>query len=61
MKVSKVGQVKLSNAPAAFAELHKGKASTLMGRALQSLLIEPLECAKPHVNSGRKDLHCQNL
>ena len=33
--------------PAAFAELHRGKASTLMGRALQSLLIEPLECAKP--------------
>lgn len=33
--------------PAAFAALHRGKASTSMGRALQSLLIEPLECAKP--------------
>ncbi len=36
--------------PAAFAELHrlgKEKASTSMGRALQSLLIESLECAKP--------------
>jgi len=36
--------------PAAFAELHrrgKEKTSTSMGRALQSLLIESLECAKP--------------
>jgi putative transposase len=35
--------------PAAFAELHragKKKPNTSMGRALQSLLIEPLECAK---------------
>ena len=36
--------------PAAFAALHrrgKERASTSMGRALQSLLIESLECAKP--------------
>ena len=36
--------------PAAFAQLHrrgKERASTSMGRALQSLLIESLECAKP--------------
>ena len=36
--------------PAAFAELHRRveeKASTSMGRALQSLFIESLECAKP--------------
>ena len=32
--------------PAAFAALHREKASTLPGRGLQSLLIE-LECAKP--------------
>ena len=36
--------------PAAFAELHRcvtEKASTSMGRTLQSLFIESLECAKP--------------
>jgi putative transposase len=33
--------------PSAFAALHREKASTSLGRALQSLLIEPLECAKP--------------
>jgi transposase InsO family protein len=36
--------------PAAFAELHRAvieKAGTSMGRALQSLFIESLECAKP--------------
>jgi len=36
--------------PAGFAELYRGvteKASTSMGRALQSLFIESLECAKP--------------
>jgi len=36
--------------PAAFAELHRNvieKASTSMGRALRSLFIESLECAKP--------------
>jgi putative transposase len=36
--------------PAAFAELHRrvtGKTSTSLGRALQSLFIESLECAKP--------------
>src|SRR6476469_2196595 len=32
---------------AAFAALHREKASTSMGRALQSLLIEYLECSKP--------------
>jgi integrase-like protein len=37
-------------APAAFAELHRRvteKTSTSLGRALQSLFIESLECAKP--------------
>jgi len=36
--------------PAAFAELHRRvteKTSTSLGRALQSLFIESLECAKP--------------
>ncbi len=36
--------------PAAFAELHrrvKEKTSTSLGRALQSLFIESLECAQP--------------
>jgi putative transposase len=36
--------------PAAFAELHRcvtEKANTSLGRALQSLFIESLECAKP--------------
>ena len=36
--------------PAGFAELHRlvtEKTSTSMGRALQSLFIESLECAKP--------------
>jgi hypothetical protein len=36
--------------PAAFAELHKRvteKASTSLGRAIQRLFIESLECAKP--------------
>ena len=36
--------------PAAFAELlrlRQAKTNTLLGGALQSLLIEPLECAKP--------------
>jgi transposase InsO family protein len=36
--------------PAAFAELHrlgKEEGSTSLGRALQSLFIESLECAKP--------------
>ena len=33
--------------PASFAALHQAKASTLLGHALQSLLMEPLECAKP--------------
>ena len=32
--------------PAAFAALHPGTASTLLERALQSLLMEPLECTK---------------
>ena len=46
---------------AAFAELHKEKASTLMGRALQSLLIEPLECAKPASTAGERTYPAQNL
>jgi putative transposase len=44
-------------APAVFAELHrpgKKKSSASMGRALQSLLIEPLECAKASPNRERR-------
>jgi len=47
--------------PAAFAELHKGKASTLLGRALQSLLIESLECPKTPSIQERGTLTAQNL
>lgn len=47
--------------PAAFAALHRGKASTSMGRALQSLLIEPLECAKPASTAGERTYPVQNL
>lgn len=50
--------------PAAFAELHRlGKetASTWMGRALQSLLIESLECAKPASNEAKRAYTAQNL
>jgi len=49
--------------PAAFAGLHrsKEKSSTLMGRALQSLLIEPLECAKPASTEEERTLTALNL
>ena len=47
--------------PAAFAELHKGKASTLLGRALQSLLIESLECANPGSIQKKGTFTAQNL
>jgi putative transposase len=49
--------------PAAFAELHrsKEKSSTLMGRALQSLLIEPLERPKPASTAGERTYTAQNL
>ncbi len=48
--------------PAAFAELHrKKKSSTLMGRALQSLLIEPLECAKPASTEEERTYPAPNL
>jgi len=47
--------------PAAFAELHRGKASTSMGRALQSLLIESLECAKPASIEEKRTCTAQNL
>jgi len=47
--------------PAAFAELHREKASTLLGRALQSLLMEPLECAKPTSTAGERTYTAQNL
>ena len=47
--------------PAAFAALHREKASTLMGRALQSLLIEPLECAKPASTAGERTYPTPNL
>ncbi len=47
--------------PAAFAELHQRKASTLLGRALQSLLMEPLECAKPASTAGERTDTAPNL
>ena len=47
--------------PAAFAALHREKASTLMGRALQSLLMEPLECAKTASTAGERTYTAQNL
>jgi putative transposase len=49
---------------AAFAELHRlgmEKASTSMGRALQSLLIESLECSKPAPNEGERTSTAQTL
>jgi putative transposase len=49
--------------PAAFAELHrsKEKSSTLMGRALQSLLLESLECAKTASTAGERTYTAQSL
>src|SRR5581483_1224233 len=49
--------------PAAVAELHgsEEKSSTLMGRALQSLLIEPLECTKTASAAGERTYTAQNL
>ena len=50
--------------PAAFAELHRRgreKANTSLGRALQSLLIEPLECAKTASTAGERTYTAQNL
>ena len=47
--------------PAAFAALHQTKASTSLGRALQSLLIEPLECAKPASTARERTYTAQNL
>ena len=50
--------------PAAFAELHrlgKEKASTSLGRALQSLLIESLECPKPASHEAKRTFTIQNL
>ncbi len=47
--------------PAAFAALRPGKASTLLGRTLQSLLIEPLECAKPASTAGERTYTPPNL
>ena len=47
--------------PAAFAALHQGKASTSMGRALQSRLIEPLECAKPASIEEKRTYTAPNL
>ena len=48
--------------PAAFAELHgsREKSFMLMGRALQSLLIESLECAKP-AKRGRRGLQLPKI
>jgi putative transposase len=47
--------------PAAFAELHHRKASTLLGRALQSLLMEPLECAKTASTAEERTYTAPNL
>ncbi len=47
--------------PAAFAELHREKASPSLGRALQSLLMEPLECAKPASTVGERTYTAPNL
>ncbi len=50
--------------PAAFAELlrqQKEKTSTSLGGALQSLLIEPLECAKPASIEEKGTCTAQNL
>ena len=47
--------------PAAFAALHQGKASHLLGRALQSLLMEPLKCAKPVSAVEERTYTAQNL
>ena len=49
--------------PAAFAKIHqsKEKASTLMGRALQSLLMESLECPKTASTAGERTYTAQDL
>jgi putative transposase len=47
--------------PEAFAALHSEKASTLLRRALQSLLIESLECAKPALNEEKRTFTAQSL
>ncbi|MGH9543758.1 MAG: integrase core domain-containing protein [Terriglobales bacterium] len=50
--------------PAAFAELlrqQKEKTSTLLGGALQSLLIESLECARPALNQTKRTSSRLNL
>jgi len=47
--------------PAAFAELHRQKASTLLGRALQSLMLESLERAKPASIEEKRTFTAQNL
>jgi len=47
--------------PSAFAALHQGKASTLLGRALQSLFMEPLECAKPASTAEERTYPAPNL
>jgi putative transposase len=47
--------------PADFAALHGGKASHLLGRALQSLLIESLECAKPASNEEKRTFTAQSF
>jgi len=47
--------------PAAFAAMHQGKTSTLLGRALQSLLIESLECPKTASIQEKGTFTAQNL
>lgn len=50
--------------PAGFAELHrqeKQETNTSLGGALQSLLIESLECAEPALNQAKRTSTAQNL
>ncbi len=47
--------------PAAFAALHREKASPSLGRALQSLLMESLECAKTASTAEERTYTAPNL
>ena len=47
--------------PAAFAALHEHKTKSWLGRALQSLLIESLECAQTASNKEKAILTASNL
>jgi len=47
--------------PAAFAELHRQKPSTLLGRTLHSIMLESLERAKPASIEEKRSFTAQNL